>query len=393
MGPKLRRFLTIPLALAFGLAGMQTAHAGGGGPQNPPVPISKSVCVPEHTPLPVGAGTSMTFDFAVTPDQVDPTGTGNSFEPYNGTNMPQLGDNGSGSAQITFTSFADGNTTNGIACYTAQSAGILDSALFSGPGLYQYTITEDPPAISLLPGEAAAYSQAQYTMELLVVPNGGSFPVLDVAITMTRDQDGTATSGKVDNLLFRNDFTRPGTLEVRKTVAPGSIGDTTQCFPFTMTVTTPDLPSVINPGTQYTATIFSPGGIPAQTVTFTSGAEASFCLGDGQFLQFPDGTGIAAALPIGTHYTVTEGATFGFQAEITVTTSGQANNLGVTQSTGDQHIGGGVNETAVLNGSNIVPPTGEDLSTGPFIILGIAVLGVLALLVAFAIRRRVRTNR
>jgi len=278
---KKKLFVAIMLTFALCFASISSAFAaqapnGENGTTGDPVIAAGGVgAIVSDTPgtsvtayitkvlqMPVGTtAPTATFKFTATPESVDGD---TSVKPpvLNSGNQFSVAYPGGTAAT------ADTNT----ATYTQETGNIFAGVNFPHAGIYVYTITETAGTYTTATGEVMVYSPASYKLYAFVANdgNGGLYIQAVSDVVTTIDNSNQKTDYKVDpslgehGMVFTNTFmrTHQGTitnpnLEVSKTVT-GSYADLTKYFPYTMTVTAPDVS-------------YDPSGnLPASSVTTAS---------------------------------------------------------------------------------------------------------------------------
>jgi len=197
MQKKSKLFLALALALMLCFASFSTAFAdldtgdvklAADEATLPLATITKILKMPIHTTTP-----AVTFNFTVTPKEVDLGHTGTSV-PYNGTtpNMPSHAP-----MTISFTSADLGVTTGGIKTIVKQAGPttLFQGVTFTAAGLYVYEITEQAGPAKLWDDfdyeDWMYYSKAKYTMEVWVLEkaNGSGFYIYAIGTKLTATMD------------------------------------------------------------------------------------------------------------------------------------------------------------------------------------------------------------
>lgn len=383
----------VALALALSAASGGTAFAGGGGDLQPPKLPSLDIVKHFKTPIGTTPPFRADFRFTITPISVDTSGTPT---PYNGANMPAIGD-----ATASFVPGASYSTSGDVNTYTARTADIFADIEWPGVGIYTYEVVEQPGGVTLPPGDSTmTYSLAKYTIQVVIMNT------VDAKVLVFQDvlDDGSvpATIEKVDDALFTNVFVKVNpetrqnsTLSVSKTVS-GELADLTRFFDYTMTVTAPSLVTgnpiyeayVIDDASGDPITSPSHGTLNSlNRIEFPSGVPTTFHLQNGQRLVFNE-------TPVGTSYQVTESVEPGYSTSIVVTTNGVRAPLSNGSGTGPQLVGEGPNAADFTNTNQLSPPTGiSDPNNTPFVWLIVLGLLMLAAFMAVGIGKRLRSRR
>ena len=304
-----------------------------------------------------------------------------------------------GPETLSFSSADAVTTSGGMNQITKTSGDVLSGLTWPGTGVYEYEVTETASGFTAVTGETMNYSQAVYTLHVVVSydPATSSYFVEQAYTNQTVDNTGGTGGGKggantVDgdyNFLFTNTYTKQGgttagtdALTVTKTTT-GTGSD--QSKQFTYTLTADDSVTGVAPAT-YTGTITRAGG-GTSTVSLTADGTtaATFTLADGDEIVFN-------TLPAGTTFEVEETGAASYIATYSGTTASGAissgtGTVGAALSTGTQTIGTTDNEVNFTNtyDSSLIP-TGVLSDIAPFLALTAA--AVLAFAVFAATNRR-----
>lgn len=284
---------------------------------------------------------------------------------------------------------------------TLRNDGTVDikDLTFTHAGVYAYKVAETGTA------SGVTMSQAEYTLRIYVKNTTSGVVVDQVTVEKNKEDDGGASTGKVDpnptptNSGNPDTTTNPGTdvdggsgflfvntidfvnsdLTISKTVA-GDHADKSKKFTFSLKIDAPFGSDSGQPDKAWVATI------NGQEHRFMTGVAKTFELGDGESLVF-------AQLPIGTTYNYTETGVSGYTASSSTITGGgaavpQTGQLGTNFTLEhDALVGQGVNSSAVTNTYKNVTPTGIAIEVLPFVLM-IAVPVLAAAGYLFAKRRR-----
>jgi len=302
-------------------------------------------------------------------------------------------------------SSADTGTVVGGMRQVSKTADVLNGITWSRTGVYEYTVTENVTGFTPGAGEAMIYSQAQFTLYVVIAYDPVSstyFPEITYTEKIQDDAGGTAagkgdpddTSDSTYNFVFTNIYTKQGggtpgsdALTITKTTT-GTGSDPTKQFTYTLTADDSGA-GVLTAGT-YTGTYTPAGGTPT-TVSLTADGSTplSFTLASGDELVIDDvlagttfeveETGAASYIP---SYTGTVGNSAAISATGTVAT-----NL----ATGTQTIGAINNKVDYTNTfDNSLIPTGVLNNLIPFLALtAVVVLGF----IVFAASSRRKAGR
>lgn len=270
-------------------------------------------------------------------------------------------------------------------------------------GKYEYTVTETgaTPAITDDAHQKMIMSQAEYTMDVYVSNVGNGYEISNIIVNKTKDDKGTAATGKVDisdtdknGFKFTNTYvqeagtgtdpTNPdptygkdGSLNVTKTiVANGGTLDADKEFDFTATFNFPT-------GTDAN-TLGGVKNAEGNKITINEDGTYTFKLKANKNMKF---TGV----PVGTKISVEESATPNYKGSAESVFNGVSQTK-VEASKYDEAItvkntlGQKQNKVDVTNTYNYVPTTGIIMNTLPYVLM-IALCGA-ALMAFVAFKRR-----
>lgn len=270
-------------------------------------------------------------------------------------------------------------------------------------GKYEYTVTETgaTPAITDEAHQKMIMSQAEYTMDVYVSNVGNGYEISNIIVNKTKDDKGTAATGKVDisdtdnnGFKFTNTYvqeagtgtdpTNPdptynkdGSLNVTKAVvANGGTLDADKEFDFTATFNFPT-------GTDAN-TLGGVKNAEGDKITINEDGTYTFKLKANKNMKF---TGV----PVGTKINVTESATPNYKGSAKSVFNGQAQADVVADKyneaiTVENTLGQKQNKVDVTNTYNYVPTTGIIMNTLPYVLM-IALCGA-ALMAYVAFKRR-----
>ena len=271
-------------------------------------------------------------------------------------------------------------------------------------GKYEYTVTETgaSPAITDTKHQTMIMSQAEYTMDVYVSNVGDRLEISKIIVNKTKDDKGTAATGKVDfsnsdknTFNFTNTYVQEagtgtdpinpdpnyktyGSLDVSKIIKTDAADtpDTNKEFEFTATFAFPT-------GTDAT-TLDAKATIEDSTTTIT-GASHTFKLRHNQNVKF-------TGLPVGTKISVTESATPNYKGSADVVINNgtkekvTAAKYNEALTVSDKSLGQNKNTVDVTNTYNYVPTTGIIMNNLPYVLM-IALCGA-ALMAFVAFKRR-----
>lgn len=270
-------------------------------------------------------------------------------------------------------------------------------------GKYEYTVTETgaTPAITDEAHQKMIMSQAEYTMDVYVSNVGNGYEISNIIVNKTKDDKGTAATGKVDisdtdnnGFKFTNTYvqeagtgtdpTNPdptynknGSLNVTKAVvANGGTLDADKEFDFTATFNFPT-------GTDAN-TLGGVKNAEGNKITINEAGTYTFKLKANENMKF---TGV----PVGTKISVKESATPNYKGSVVSVFNGQSQ-AKVEASKYNEDItvkntlGQKQNKLDVTNTYNYVPTTGIIMNTLPYVLM-IALCGA-ALMAFVAFKRR-----
>lgn len=270
-------------------------------------------------------------------------------------------------------------------------------------GKYEYTVKETAATPAITDGEhqKMIMSQAEYTMDVYVTNGGKGLEISNIIVNKTKDDKGTAATGKVDisntdknGFNFTNTYvqeagtgtdpTNPdptyktdGSLNVTKAInANGGTVDAEKDFGFTATFTFPK-------GTDATTL----GGVKdadGHVISINENGTCTFKLKANKNMKF---TGV----PVGTKISVTESATPNYKGSAVSVFNGQSQpkveaakyNMALTVT---NTLGQKQNKVDVTNTYDYVPTTGIIMNTLPYVLM-IALCGA-ALMAFVAFKRR-----
>lgn len=298
------------------------------------------------------------------------------------------------------------NTGTGMQEIT-KTANVLSGLAWGRTGVYEYTVVENATGFTPGAGEAMIYSQAQFTLYVVIAYDAGTntyFP----EITYTQQtvlNNGTPGGSKGDpnkndvtnttyNFIFENVYTKvggstPGTDALKITKATTGTGsDPTKAFSFTLTADD-TLTGVLTPGTATYSGTLTQGGV-ATTVSFTAdGTAYPFTLAAGDSLVIDDalaGTTFEVEETGAANYIPSYTGTVGNSAAISATGT-----LATNLATNTQTVGAINNEVDYTNTfDNSLIPTGILNNVVPVVaLLAVVVLGF----IAFAAMNRRKASR
>lgn len=270
-------------------------------------------------------------------------------------------------------------------------------------GKYEYTVKETGAIPEITDGkhQKMIMSKAEYRMDVYVSNSGSGLEISNIIVNKTKDDKGTATTGKVDisntdknGFKFTNTYvqeagtgidpTNPdptyakdGSLNVTKAIeANGGTVDTSKMFDFTAKFTFPT-------GTDANTL----GGVKdadGHVISIDENGTYTFKLTANKNMKF---TGV----PVGTKINVAESATPNYKGSAKSVFNGQAQADVVADKyneaiTVENTLGQNQNKVDVTNTYNYVPTTGIIMNTLPYVLM-IALCGA-ALMAFVAFKRR-----
>lgn len=386
------------LAMVLCLATSLTALAGTGGTAATP----QEAILTKNLRFADGAGLTTpaaTFTYTFTKVSLDGS-----------TTTADLAAMPTPAASITFTGSEISSLVSGMQ-QVSQDVDVLSGITWNRTGVYEYTVTEATTGFTAGTGENMIYSQAQFTLFVVVAYDAASTTYYP-EITYTQQtvlNNGTAGGSKGDpnkndtsnatyNFIFENVYTKqgggtapgttPGTDALTITKATTGTGaDPTKAFSFTLKAD--DTGSgILVPGGTYTGTLTQGG--TATTISFTADNTAyPFTLADGDSLVINDalaGTTFEVEETGAANYIPSYSGTVGNSASISANGT-----LATNLTTNTQTIGAISNEVDYTNTfNNSLIPTGVLSNIAPF--LALIAVAVVAL-IAFAATNRRKFNR
>jgi len=280
-----------------------------------------------------------------------------------------------------------------IVTVTGSSEDLLAGIDWERAGRYTFLLREQvntntlnnvPPVT-----ETMEYDDTIFGVHVWIRVDDGDLYVAGVHVFETNEDGDFGSKVAEEDRLFTNRFIRQfdNTLDpherglrISKTVAGDAASPTTD-FEFTVTLTSAAITPEGHTGT-YTAIIVGPANAPnnGDTITFTSGTANTFTLRHGQSLQFN-------SLPVGTRFNVEETEFYHYTPSMDLIVNGvPATSYGPAVS-GTNQIGELQNDVAVTNTFSTTPITGLIANNLPLILVGIASIGLVALVVASRKRR------
>lgn len=293
-------------------------------------------------------------------------------------------------AALTFTAGETSTLVNGMQQVT-KTANVLSGLSWTRTGVYEYTVTENTTGFTPGSGEAMDYSDAEFTLYVVISYDTGTgtyFPEITYT-EQTQLDNGNGGGSKSDpgdlsdplyNFIFNSVYTKQGgstpgsnALKITKTTT-GSGSDQTKAFSFTLTAD--DTGAVLVPGGSYTGTL-TQGGVATAVSIVADGTAYPFTLASGDSL-------VIDAAPLGTTFAVQEAAAANYIPSFAGTTAGGAISgsaaVNTLLATGTQTIGA-INNTVDYTNTfdNSLIPTGILNNVVPVVaLLAVAVLGFLA---------------
>ena len=300
-----------------------------------------------------------------------------------------------GPETLSFSSADAVTTSGGMNQITKTSGDVLSGLTWPGTGVYEYEVTETASGFTAVTGETMNYSQAVYTLHVVVSydPATSSYFVEQAYTNQTVDNTGGTGGGKggantVDgdyNFLFTNTYTKQGgttagtdALTITKTTT-GTGSD--QSKQFTYTLTANDSVTGAAPAA-YTGTITRSDSTTSTASLTADGTTATtFTLADGDEIVFN-------TLPAGTTFSVEETGAASYIPSYTGTVGNSAaisatGTVATDLSTGTQTIGTINNEVNFTNtyDSSLIP-TGVLSNIAPFLALIAAAIAAFAVFAA-----------
>ena len=270
-------------------------------------------------------------------------------------------------------------------------------------GKYEYTVKETgaTPEITDTKHQTMIMSKAEYTMDVYVSNGDNGLKISNIIVNKTKDDKGTATTGKVDisntdnnGFKFTNtyvqeagtgidptntdpNYNKDGSLNVTKAIkANGGTVDTSKKFEFTAKFTFPT-------GTDANTL----GGVKdanGDNITINEDGTYTFKLtanGNMKFTGVPVGTKISVVESATPNYKGSAESVFNGQSQAKVEASKYNEAITVKNTLGQKQ-----NKVDVTNTYNYVPTTGIIMNTLPYVLM-IALCGA-ALMAFVAFKRR-----
>ena len=270
-------------------------------------------------------------------------------------------------------------------------------------GKYEYTVKETgaTPEITDTKHQTMIMSKAEYTMDVYVSNGDNGLKISNIIVNKTKDDKGTATTGKVDisntdnnGFKFTNtyvqeagtgidptnpdpNYNKDGSLNVTKAIkANGGTVDTSKKFDFTAKFTFPT-------GTDANTL----GGVKdanGDNITINEDGTYTFKLtanGNMKFTGVPVGTKISVVESATPNYKGSAESVFNGQSQAKVEASKYNEAITVKNTLGQKQ-----NKVDVTNTYNYVPTTGIIMNTLPYVLM-IALCGA-ALMAFVAFKRR-----
>lgn len=295
---------------------------------------------------------------------------------------------------INFTEFETGTTTKRAKVKFPE---------WTDAGKYEYTVKETgaTPEITDTKHQTMIMSKAEYTMDVYVSNGDNGLKISNIIVNKTKDDKGTATTGKVDisntdnnGFKFTNtyvqeagtgidptnpdpNYNKDGSLNVTKAIkANGGTVDTSKKFDFTAKFTFPT-------GTDANTL----GGVKdanGDNITINEDGAYTFKLtanGSMKFTGVPVGTKISVVESATPNYKGSAESVFNGQSQAKVEASKYNEAITVKNTLGQKQ-----NKVDVTNTYNYVPTTGIIMNTLPYVLM-IALCGA-ALMAFVAFKRR-----
>jgi len=411
------------LAALFSVSAFNPSTAPGTLANPRQAGITKELRTPAGTYIPA----AMAFNFTVTPLALNGIPVGDATFPT-GITIPALGNQPAGSNAVRLTGAAGitPTTAGGIDTRIFDTGNLLAGITWPTTGIFEWTVVEETNVAPHTPvqndpglWEVVTYSPTQYTLRVHIAEDAdtGTRFVRFAYAVRTVDVDGdpidpedqdkydpTPGEGGARQMRFINQYTRDnrnstdptvGPLDFTKTVT-GSTGSTTREFAFSATLYLGEefaiAPATV-PGPFVANRIAADGTTVLGTVTFTNNNAATFNLRHGERLVFN-------SAPVGTQFTVTETAVFGYTTSIIVNSQAGTGtttiNPGLTTGALSDHMvreaTAGISRAAFTNDNDTPPPTGLILNNLPFIGLILIALGGFASFIVVSARKRKNYN-
>ena len=270
-------------------------------------------------------------------------------------------------------------------------------------GKYEYTVKETgaTPEITDTKHQTMIMSKAEYTMDVYVSNGDNGLKISNIIVNKTKDDKGTATTGKVDisntdnnGFKFTNtyvqeagtgidptnpdpNYNKDGSLNVTKAIkANGGTVDTSKKFDFTAKFTFPTGTDANTLGGVKDANGVNITINEYGTYTFTLTAN-----GNMKFTGVPVGTKISVVESATPNYKGSAESVFNGQSQAKVEASKYNEAITVKNTLGQKQ-----NKVDVTNTYNYVPTTGIIMNTLPYVLM-IALCGA-ALMAFVAFKRR-----
>ena len=388
------RIMAVMLAMILCMATSVTAFAGTGGSASTPqkAVITKNLQYADATGV---TPPNATFTFTGTASSKDGLTDATTL-----SSMPAL------TANITFTGSETATSPSTGMKQVSSTVDLIGNVSWTSTGTYKYTVAETADTYSLQTGEKMVYSQAEYTLTVVVAYDSasGMYYAAETYLEKLQNDDGTTGTGKGEpndptdatyNFYFLNTYSIQGgttagdeALTISKAIT-GTGASATQQFEFTLTASD----SVTGTAAaNYDGKIYNSGGTQTGTITLTADGTtaATFKLTGGDYVVFD-------TLPAGTTFTVNELAVANYKASYSgAVSAGSISNANTTTntalSTGSQKVGAGMNNTVGYTNEydNSLIPTGVLSNIAPFVaIIAVAVIAF----VAFAAMNRRKASR
>lgn len=384
-----RRIMAAMLVIVLCLATSLTALAGTGGTVGSP----ETAVLTKNLRFADGVGLSTpaaNFTYTFTKVSLDGSSAASDL-----ADMPVISP-----AAITFIAGETSTLVSGMQQVT-KTVDVLSGLTWIRTGVYEYTVTENTTGFTPGPGESMDYSQAEFTLYVVIAYDTVTstyFPEITYTEQTQLDNgSGGGFKGNPDdpsdpqyNFIFNNVYTRqggstPGTdaLKITKTTT-GSGSDPTKMFSFTLTAD--DTGAALVPGGTYSGTL-TQGGVSTAVSITADGTAYNFALASGDSLVIDDAL-------LGTTFNVQEAAAANYVPSFAGTTAGGAISglaaVNTLLATGTEKIGAINSEVNYTNTfDNSLIPTGILNNVVPVAVLvAVVVLGFIAL----AAMNRRKTN-